>query len=195
MRRLSPSLLVWLVLVWVSLWGTLDVTTVVFGVLVALGVLVFFPLPVHRWNIFGHPLRLASLTLYVVWDLVLSAVRLAWDEFRHGSSVKAAIVAVPVLSDVDHVIASASNVLSLGPGRFVLQIDRANRIWYVYALGVRSRLACDKIHDDALDLQVRVIHAFGAPDEARTVRERAEEAKRRRARAVDDGTPRETEAP
>ncbi|RBM13353.1 sodium:proton antiporter [Prauserella sp. PE36] len=180
MRRISPSLLVWLVLVWLMLWGSLDASTAIFGVLLAFAVLLFFPLPVHRWNIFSRPLRLLGLAVYVVWDLVQSAVRLAFDEFRHGSKVKAAIVAVPVLSDVDHVIASAANVLSLGPGRFVLQIDRTNRIWYVYALGVQSRVSCDKIHDDALDLQVKVMHAYGSAEEARTARSRAEAAKQRR---------------
>ncbi|MEU6644321.1 Na+/H+ antiporter subunit E [Saccharomonospora sp. NPDC046836] len=187
MRRLSFSLLFWLVLVWLMLWGTLDLSVAVFGVLLAFAVLMLFPLPVHRWHFFVHPLRLVRLACWVVVDLVVSAVGLAWDEFRHGGRVRAAIVAVPSLSDVDHVIAAAANVLSLGPGKFVLQIDRAGGIWYVYALGVRTREAADRVHDDVLDVQVRVIHAYGTAEEARTVRERAEEAKRRRRHATVEG--------
>ncbi|MFC4002429.1 Na+/H+ antiporter subunit E [Prauserella oleivorans] len=187
MKRVSPSLLIWLVLVWLLLWGTVDLSTAVFGVLVALAVLVLFPLPVHRWNIFGHPLRLLVLGGYVAVDLVLSAFRLAKDSLVRPGGVHAAIIAVPVLSDTDHVIASAANVLSLAPGNFVLQIDRPNGIWYVYALGVRTRADAHKVYDDALDLQARVIWAYGSAEEARSVRQRAEEAKRRRDRSVVEG--------
>lgn len=188
MRRLSPSLLIWLVLVWLLLWGTLDVSTAVFGVVVALLVLVAFPLPVHRWNIFGHPVRLLVLGAYVALDVVLSALRLVRDSVVKPGDARAAIVAVPVLSDADHVIASAANVVSLAPGNFVLQIDRPNGIWYVYALGVRTRADAHKVYDDVLDLQARVVWAYGSAEEARTVRQRAEEAKRRRDRSVVEGT-------
>ncbi|ASR37075.1 hypothetical protein BAY61_21145 [Prauserella marina] len=184
MKRLSPALFLWLVIVWLALWGTLDLSTAFFGVLLSLIVLLLFPLPAHRWNIFKHPVRLIGLGAYLVWDIVLSAVRLGWDQWRDGDDIKAAIVAVPVLSDVDHVIASAANVLSLGPGKFVLQIDRRRAVWYVYVLGVRSKADTDKIFDDALDLQVRVIYAYGGADESDTVRERAEQAKARRVRST-----------
>ena len=55
--RVAPSLVIWLVIVWMLLWGTFDVATAVYGLLVALVVLVLFPLPSHRWNIFRRPHR------------------------------------------------------------------------------------------------------------------------------------------
>ncbi|MCP2253875.1 multicomponent Na+:H+ antiporter subunit E [Prauserella aidingensis] len=178
--RVAPSLLIWLVLVWLLLWGTFDVATLVYGTIVALAVLMLFPLPTHRWNIFRRPLRLVTVALYVVVDLFASALRFLTDIARGGGSVSAGIVAVPVLSDVDHVIASAANVVSLAPGKFVLQIDRPGGIWYVYVTGVRSREDADKAFDDVLDLQRAVVWAVAGDDEASTAGERAGEAKRRR---------------
>ncbi|MBB3053302.1 multicomponent Na+:H+ antiporter subunit E [Prauserella isguenensis] len=182
-NRIAPSLMIWLVVVWMLLWGTFDVATAVYGLLVALIVLVVFPLPSHRWNIFHRPWRLVILAGYVIVDLVGSAVRFFVDTLRESGRVSAAIMAVPVLSDVDHVIASAANVVSLAPGTFVLQIDRSRGIWYVYTTGVRTAEDAHKAYDNVVDMQHVVVWAFGDEQEAPAARSRAEEAKRERDRS------------
>lgn len=179
-RMLSPLLLVWLLLVWLMLWGTVNAQTVLFGVLVGVLVLVLYPLPRVRSRFFARPLRLLVLGGYLAGDLLLSAIRLSLDLFRYGRDVKAAIVAVPLLSDMDQVIASAANMLTLAPGKFVLQIDRYGAEFYVYALGVRTVQEAARVRDDVIDLQVRVIGAFGTSDEIRTLPERAARARRDR---------------
>lgn len=184
-NRIAPSLMIWLVVVWMLLWGTFDVATAVYGLLVALIVLVVFPLPSHRWNIFHRPWRLVILAGYVIVDLVGSAVRFFVDTLRESGRVSAAIMAVPVLSDVDHVIASAANVVSLAPGTFVLQIDRSRGIWYVYTTGVRTAEDAHKAYDNVVDMQHVVVWAFGDEHEAPSARSRAEEAKRQRDRTAD----------
>ncbi|MBB3665315.1 multicomponent Na+:H+ antiporter subunit E [Prauserella sediminis] len=182
--RVAPSLVIWLVIVWMLLWGTFDVATAVYGLVVALIVLVLFPLPSHRWNIFRRPWRLAVLAGYVLVDLFGSALRFVADAVRNSGRVSAAIIAVPVLSDVDHIIASAANVVSLAPGKFVLQIDRPGGIWYVYTTGVRAAQDAHKAYDDVVDMQRVVVWAFGDEQEAPEARSRAEEAKRQRDRTA-----------
>lgn len=195
-RRPQVSLLVWLVLVWLMLWGTVDTATIVFGVVVAVAVLLIYP-PAHvRSRFFARPLRLLVLGGYLVVDLLLSALRLVWETFRWGRDIKAAIVAVPLLSDEDHVIASAANMLSLAPGRFVLQLDRAGGLCYVYALGVRSPAAADRVCDEFVDLQVRVIKTFGSADELADLPAAAARARRGAAdRHGRDGNEQEGKAP
>ncbi|GAA1212003.1 Na+/H+ antiporter subunit E [Prauserella alba] len=182
--RVAPSLVIWLVVVWMLLWGTFDVATAVYGLVVALLVLVLFPLPSHRWNIFRRPWRLVVLTVYVLADLFGSALRFVADTVRNSAKVSAAIIAVPVLSDVDHIIASAANVVSLAPGKFVLQIDRPGGIWYVYASGVRTAEDAHKAYDDVIDMQRVAVWAFGDETEAPAARSRAQEAKRQRDRSA-----------
>lgn len=177
-RRISWTLFVWLVLVWIMLWGGGSLSTVVFGVLLAVGVLLLYPMPQVHARTFARPLRLLGLAGYVVLDLLKSAVRVGADVLRSGVKVRAVVIAVPVLSNVDHEIAFAANVVSLTPGKFMLQIDRDRGIFYVYALGVRSVAAAVRTHNDVIDTQVRVTKVFGAGEELRDVHARAEQARR-----------------
>ncbi|PXY19289.1 Na+/H+ antiporter subunit E [Prauserella muralis] len=170
--RFSLSVFAWLVLVWLLLWGSADPLALLGAVIVALAVLLLFPLPTRRLPLL-RPLRLARLAGYVLVDLVTSAVRTSREVLQYGGKVRAAVVAVPVLSDVDHVIATSANLVSLTPDTFVLQIDRRGHVFYVYSLGVRTREEADRAHDQALELQVRVVRALGPAEEAADVHERA----------------------
>lgn len=173
----SLPLFVWLVVVWILLWGSVAPGTVLAGVFVSLGVLVLFPLPaVHPPVV--RPVRLVRLIGYVLVDLASSAVRTAVEVVRYGPRVRAAVVAVPTLSDLDHVIAASAGAISLTPDTFVIQIDRDGGILYVYSLGVRTREQADRSHDQALALQVRVVRAIGTAEEADRVADRADRLRR-----------------
>ncbi|MFB9907507.1 Na+/H+ antiporter subunit E [Allokutzneria oryzae] len=159
------STFLWLIVVWLMLWGSVDLGLVLLGAVVAAAILTLYPLPSIRFRMLARPHRLVGLGWYLVTDLVLSGVRVAWDALRYGPTVKTAVIAVPVLSDEDYVIASAANLLSLGPGKFVLQLDRRELVFYVYALGVRSDADVTRVRDEVVNLQRRVIRAFGAREE------------------------------
>lgn len=158
-RRLP--LLFWLTLVWVMLWGRIDVGTVLFGLVVAMLVTTVFPLPPITTNIFIRPLRIIELAVYLAWDLVVSTFKVAWQAVWHGHNTKAAIVAVPLSTDSDHIIAITSNAVSLAPGTFVMQIDRARLICYVYQLGMRVEDA-ESVRRHVLALEARVVRAVGS---------------------------------
>lgn len=165
-RRLP--LIGWLTLVWVMLWGTFDVGTVVFGLMVALLVTTVFPLPPIATNIVVRPLRVVQLTAFLAWDLVSSTIRVSWQALRYGPRAKAGIVAVRLVTDSDHLIAMLANAVSLAPGKFVMQIDRINRTCYVYVLGMRVEDA-DVVRRDVLALERRVVRAVGSQEEVTMV--------------------------
>lgn len=173
MRRLSPLLVLWLVAVWLMLWRSVEPFVVLSGILVVAGVLALFPLRPVRSRLFARPIRVLWLAAYLGQNLVTSGLRVAWDAARDGPRAKALIVEVPILADTDFVVASAANMLSLGPGRFVLQIDRAARRFYVYVLVGRCADP-DAERADAIAMQVRVARAFGTREEVRAVLSRAE---------------------
>lgn len=177
-KSISITLFVWLVGVWLMLWGKVSIQLVVFGVVLALTVLVMYPLPRVRTRMFARPVRLLGLAAYVVVDLLLSALRVSWQSIRHGPKVRAAVIAVPSLSDVDYEIASTANMVSLAPGKFVLQIDRGQGIFYVYALGVSTPASVVRTHNDVVDLQVRVIKVFGSASDIAGVRRLAQQVRR-----------------
>ncbi|AOS65577.1 Na+/H+ antiporter subunit E [Actinoalloteichus hymeniacidonis] len=162
---LRLPLIIWLAVVWVLLWGTLDVPTAVAGLTVAIVVVVAFPMPAIATRLRLRPLRLLYLLVWVLADLLTSALQVAWESVRFGPRTKAAIISVPVPSDIDHVVVAAANLVSLGPGKFVLQIDRAQRVFYVYALGLRDSSHLAKVRGEVLALQRLVILALGSDED------------------------------
>lgn len=155
----------WLTVVWVLLWGTLSVQTVLGGVLVAVLVTVALPLPPVAGHLTMRPLRLLRLAGYLAVELVVSAVQISWETLRYGPRATAGIVGVPLLTESDYVIAALANAVSLTPGEFVLQIDRRRGVCYVYSLGVRTPAEAERVRRQVLVLQHRVIAALGSPDE------------------------------
>ncbi len=143
------------------LWGTFDLGTLFFGLVVALLVSTVFPLPAIQTCIVVRPLRLLQLVAYLAWDLVSSTLRVSWQAVRYGPNAKSGIVAVTLRTDSDHLTAMVANAVSLAPGKFVLQIDRANRICYVYALGMRPD-DVESVRRDVLALERRVVQAVGS---------------------------------
>ncbi|MHA6625796.1 Na+/H+ antiporter subunit E [Pseudonocardia sichuanensis] len=163
-RARLPSVL-WLTVVWVLLWGTFTVASVVGGVLVALLVTGLFRLPLSRERLPLRPLRLVGLLCYLVYDLVVSGAEVSWQVVRHGPRARSAIIAVPLLSGSDRVVTVMANALSLSPGTMALQIDHDHDVWYVYALGPRDEAGVDRIRRRTLDMQRRVLAALGSPAE------------------------------
>ncbi|SFQ73194.1 multicomponent Na+:H+ antiporter subunit E [Amycolatopsis arida] len=171
-RWVSVGLVLWLVLVWALLWGSADLAVLLAGLVVALAVVLLFPLPTRSLTLV-RPLRLLALAGYVLRDLATSSVRISWEALRYGPAARAAVVAVPVLADRDHLVVAAANLISLTPDSFVLQIDRERGVFYVYLLGVDSAERLDRDRAGALVLQVRVAGALGSRTEAQEAAARA----------------------
>jgi multicomponent Na+:H+ antiporter subunit E len=186
-QRFSLALLVWLFAVWVMLWGSLSPLVVLSGVVVAVATLLLFPLPT-RSGIFLRPLHLLRLVVFVLRDLLTSALGTAGAIVRHGPRVRAAVIAVPVLAERDHLIVAAANLVSLTPDTFVLQIDRQGAVFYVYLLGRCSDADLSRGYRQMLELQVRVADALGGREERREVRARAERARHRIGTATTDAS-------
>jgi multicomponent Na+:H+ antiporter subunit E len=156
---------VWLTLVWVLMWGTFSVASIVGGVVVAVLVTALFRLPPAPDRLPIRPLRLAGLILFLIYDLVVSGAEVSWQVLRHGPRARGAIMVVPLISSSDRVVTVMANALSLSPGTMALQIDHDHDVWYVYALGPRDRAAVELARRRVLDMQRRVLAALGTPEE------------------------------
>jgi multicomponent Na+:H+ antiporter subunit E len=177
-RRLPG--IAWLTLVWVLLWGTFSALSLVGGLLVGVLVTALFRMPLARDRLPLRPLPLLGLVCFLAYDLAVSGAQVSWQTLRRGPGARGAIVAVPLLSGSDRVVTIMANALSLSPGTMTLQIDHEHELWYVYALGPRDRAAVERVRRQALDLQRRVLAAFGAPAEIAEVKRRMAQDGRRR---------------
>lgn len=167
LRRLP--LVLWLTAVWVLLWGSFDAGTLFFGLVVALLVSSLFPLPMIRTGMVLRPLPALRLAAYLAWDLVISTARVAWQAVRHRRATTAGIVATTLHVDSDHLIAIVASAVSLAPGKFVLQIDRANLTCYVYALGL-SPGDEESVRREVRFLERLVVEAVGSTAQRDLVR-------------------------
>ena len=155
----------WLTVVWVLLWGTFTPLSIVGGVLVGVAVIAAFRFPPPAEHLPFRPLRLLGLAGYLAYDMVVSGAEVSWHTVRYGRAARGAVIAVPLLSRSDRVVAVIANSLSLSPGAMALQIDHEHGLWFVYALGPQDRAGVTRSRRQTLDMQRRVIAALGTADE------------------------------
>lgn len=155
----------WLTVVWVLLWGSFTLLTLVGGVLVGLGVTALFPGgPVDR-RLPLRPLPLLGLTAFLARDLVVSSLEVSRETLRLGPRSRGAILELPLASTSDRVVALVAAAYTLSPGTLVVQIDHLRARWYIYVLGPSDAAGVERARHRALDVQRRVIAAVGTPEE------------------------------
>ncbi|MGY1621372.1 Na+/H+ antiporter subunit E [Geodermatophilus sp. SYSU D00965] len=160
--RHQVPLLAWLVLVWILLWGTWSWANVVSGVVVALVVTVFLPLPHVVGGVRLRPLPLLAFLGGFTTDLVVSAAQVAWLTLRPGGAERSAIVQVQLRTDSDLLLAMVAESLSLVPGSIVLDLDREQKLITLHLLGVRDLDAVAREKERVLATEDRMVRAFGS---------------------------------
>lgn len=160
LRARAPGVVL-LAVVWVLLWGSFTTLTVVGGVVVGVAVHAVIRMPVIPERIPVRPLRLAALVGFLAWDVVVSSMGVAWQTLRYGPRACGAVVGVPLLTSSARVVTVLADAISLSPGSMVLQVDPDADTMYVYALGPRDRAAAERVRRQAMDMQCRVLAAFG----------------------------------
>lgn len=164
LRRAVP--VVWLVLVWVLLWGTFSWANVLGGLAVALAVLLVFPLPSAPGRGWPRPLPALRTIGRFVADLVVSSLQVAAQSLRavgRGREIRSAVVAVPLESSSEFVMAMITEMLSLVPGSMVIEARPQQRTIYAHVLGADSDAAVAAFRAQVAQLEADVVAALGRP--------------------------------
>jgi multicomponent Na+:H+ antiporter subunit E len=157
--------------IWVLLWGTFTWLTVVGGVLVAVAVLAVFPLPAVTYAGRIHPLGVLAFAARFLTDLVLASAQVAALAFRFGHRPRSAIIAVPLRVRSDLALTLTAEAVSLVPGSLIVEVDRGRGVLYVHVLGVADAAEAARYRENVLDVERRIIRAFGSPAERRLIKE------------------------
>lgn len=163
-RRAVP--VVWLVLVWVLLWGTFSWANVLGGLVVALVVLAVFPLPAapgRGWLRPGPALRTVGR---FVADIVVSSLQVAWQSLQAafpGSPIRSSVVAVRLESSSEFVMAMIVEMLSLVPGSVVIEARTQDRTIYAHVLGADDAESVAAFRAQVARLEADVVAALGRP--------------------------------
>jgi multicomponent Na+:H+ antiporter subunit E len=160
--RHQVPLVVWLVVVWVLLWGTWSWANLLSGLLVALTVLTLLPLP-HVVG--GTRVRAGPLLVFLghfVADLVTSGAEVAWQTLRPGGVRSTAIVQVQLRADSDLLLTMVAEATSLVPGSLVLDLDREQRVMTCHLLPARDLADVERKRAHVLVVERRLVRAFGS---------------------------------
>ena len=163
--RHQLPLLVWLVLVWMLLWGTWSWANLISGAVLAVVVTVVLPLPPVVGGVRVHPLGLAVFVGYFFLDLVRSAALVAWQTMRPGGIGYSAIIQVQMRTDSDLLLTVVAESLTLVPGSVVIDMDRERRTLSLHILHVRDLADVERRRASVLAEEERVVRAFGSADE------------------------------
>lgn len=170
-RRRRPPIqwvsVVLLTAVWVMLWGELSVANVLGGAVVGLLVTVLLPLPPVDFHGTVRPLSLLFLFVRFVYDLAVASVHVAVLALDLRTVPRGAVVGVQLRSHSDLYLTITAELSTLTPGSIVIEAHRLTGMLYLHVLDIESYGGADKVREDTLALEERVLRAFASDAELR----------------------------
>nr|WP_274636694.1 Na+/H+ antiporter subunit E [Microbacterium bovistercoris] len=164
---------VWLIALWMLLWGQFTVLAFVSGLVVALVVTRVFRLPPAELS--GR-INLWWGLVYIVTFLgavVVGSLTVAWQAVDWRRQPGAAIIAVPLRTDDDLIMTHVGVTASLIPGSLVVHTDRERRIIYLHFIGVRSMADVEKLRRNVQHWEARIVRAVGSRAQLQQLRDAA----------------------
>ena len=163
-------LLLALVALWMMLWGSVTVLTIVTGIVVALAVTRAFYLPPvelsGRFNVFWFAVFVAR----VLGEIVVASFQVAFQAFAREPMPYSAVIRIDLRTRSDFIMTGTAIAASVVPGSVVLEIDRVNARLYVHTLGARTPDDIEKARAHVLSLEHDLLRAWGSADEWKAVR-------------------------
>lgn len=163
--------LVWLIALWMLLWGQFTLLAFVTGIVVAVFVTRVFRLPpvqlsgrVNLWR------GLVFVVAFVI-DLVRGSLTVAWQVIDVRRQPGTAIVAVPLVIDDDLIMTHTAVTASLIPGSLIVEADRDRRILYLHVIGVRNDRDVEKQRASVQQWERRIVQAVGSRAQVRQVKQ------------------------
>lgn len=159
-RRLPFFL--WLIALWMLLWGQFTVLAAVTGLVVALFVTRVFRLPpvelsgrVNLW--YG-----AAFVVMFFFAVLRGSLLVAWQTVNLARYPGTAIIAVPLRTDDDLIMAHVGVTASLIPGSLIVEVDRDRRILYLHVIGVSSDRDVEAQRASVQRWEERIVRAVGS---------------------------------
>jgi multicomponent Na+:H+ antiporter subunit E len=158
-------MLVWLVLLWMLLWGSFTWLTLLTGAIVALLVTRVFYLPPvalsGRFNLWWA----LAFAVHFTYDLFKASVEVAWLAIDPRKVPHSSVVAVSLRSRSDLIMTLVSIAISLVPGSLVVEADRLRGVLYVHVLDTDTLDEVEQARNGVLAVERRIVRALGSREE------------------------------
>jgi len=175
---------VWLIALWMLLWGQFTWTAFLTGLIVAIFVTRIFRLPPvelsGRVNVWWGILFVLEFLL----ALVRGSLTVAWQVLDFRRQPGTAIIAVRLVTDDDLIMAHTAVTASLIPGSLIVDADRDRRILYLHVIGIRDDADVERQRASVRHWEARIVRAVGSRAQLEAIRA---EASRRGAEPIPGG--------
>lgn len=153
---------VWLIALWMLLWGQFTPLALVTGIIAAVVVTWAFRLPPVELS--GRVNVWWGLVFFLefLWALVRGSLTVAWQVLHFGRQPGSAVIAVQLRTDDDLIQTHVGVTASLIPGSLILEADQVRRILYLHVIGVRSDAQLERQRRSVLHWEERIVRAVGS---------------------------------
>lgn len=163
---------VWLVALWMLLWGQFTVLAALTGLVVAIIVTRIFRLPPvelsGRVNLWWGIVFVADF----FFALVRGSLIVAWQVIsprRRGTG----IISVQLQTDDDLIMTHVAVTASLVPGSLIIDVDRDRRVLYLHVLGVDGPEDVAAQKRSVEHWEERIVRAVGSRAQVKSIDEAA----------------------
>lgn len=149
-----------LALVWAAISGSFSGMNLLLGGVIAIGALYLLRDFVTKPRALRQLRRIASLALLFIYELMVSAIRVAIVVLTPNlrAALRPAIVAVPLTVKSDAEITLLANLITLTPGTLSIDVSEDRSVLYVHVLTLSTREAL--IADIATGFEAKVKEVF-----------------------------------
>lgn len=125
-----------LMLAWAAVTGSFSEVNLAFGFLLGFGALFLIREQVGTGEYTNRVAKGFALALLFVYELVLSASRVAMIVLRPRIKLQPGIIAFPLTVDRDFEITMLANLITLTPGTLSVDVSEDRKILYVHCIDV-----------------------------------------------------------
>lgn len=149
--------ILFLVMVWLSLWSDVSVANALSGLVVAAAVVLVF----DTWSagtVTVRPVAALRFAGFFLYKLVQSSLVVARAILVPRHRIHTGIVAVPLHGCSDALVTLIADAITLTPGTLTLEVRRDPLTLFVHALDVRD---VEQVRAEVRTLEVLAVKAFG----------------------------------
>lgn len=169
---------VWLIALWMLLWGQFTLVAFVTGLIAAVAVTRVFRLPPVELS--GRVNLWYGLVFVVTFfgALIRGSLLVAWQVLDVRRQPGASIIAVHLRTDDDLIMAHTAVTTSLIPGSLIIEADRDRRILYLHVIGATTVEEVEAQRRAILGWEARIVRAVGSRAQLEVIRKATVETPR-----------------
>lgn len=158
----QPVTLLVITVTWGLLWADFSVSNLLNGLILAILVVVLFPMPPLQSEIALRPLHAAWFLARFLGDLFISALQIASYALRPSGAPASSVIAIHLRSKSDLFLTFTGEVLTLIPGSIVVEAQRTTGTLYLHVIGAVTAQDRERNRRTFMQQEVRILRAFGS---------------------------------